>query len=164
MRVTEGIRWTPETTTAASAKAVLPAMAADLFSAGRRATAGRIKTKRLHEFRLVAKRFRYTVEMFEPIYGPALEQRLAKLRKLQQLLGRISDCSATAELVGESSRKRKGTKKALVRLLEFLKEAERQRTDKFLEFWRNEFDAPGEEDRWIRYLRDYAGGTARRSA
>ncbi len=161
MRVTEGIRWNADAAVVASASEVLPAMAADLYTAGRRAASGKIKAKRLHEFRLVAKRFRYTVELFQPLYGPALDGRLAKLRKLQQYLGRISDCSATAGLLKDTARKRKGAKKDLAPMLGFLKKAEEKRTRDFLEFWREVFDAAGEEERWTRYLRDYAGRSNR---
>ena len=156
MRVPGKVNWNPGISAAASAKVVLPAMAADLFSAGREAADGKPKVKRLHDFRLLAKRFRYSIELFRPLYGPAMDRRLRTLRKLQEKLGKISDCAATRDLLkvyaGEGGKRGK-----LKQVLKYIDEEERTRTLDFLKYWSEEFNAPGEEEHWSRYLRDYAG-------
>lgn len=148
--------WDPQRDVAESAKETLPQLAAELFAAGRRAARGKIKLKRLHKFRLLTKRFRYTLELFRPIYGPALGERLAQLRRLQSHLGRINDCSATRSLLDQTLHKGRMHPKQK-RVLRLLKRSERVRIEKFLAFWRESFDVRGEEQRWVRYLRDYAG-------
>jgi len=154
--------WDPQRNVAESAKEKLPKLASEFFAAGRRASRGKIKTKRLHEFRLLAKRFRYTLELFRPIYGPSFDKRLTQLRRLQSHLGKINDCSASRALLEQTRRKGKMYPKQK-KVLRLLKRGERERIEKFLAFWPESFDAPGEEQRWVRYLRDYAGrgrGTA----
>jgi CHAD domain-containing protein len=46
----------------------------------------------LHDFRIDGKHFRYTLELFSPLYGPALANRVAALRSIQQALGDLNDC------------------------------------------------------------------------
>ena len=48
----------------------------------------------LHGFRLETKRFRYTLELFRPLYGPNLDRYLKALRELQGALGKVSDYQA----------------------------------------------------------------------
>jgi CHAD domain-containing protein len=154
------VHWDAELGAAASAKVVLPAMAADLFAAGREAAQSNSKARKLHDFRLLAKRFRYTVEIFRPLYGPAMEDRLGSLRKLQQYLGKVSDCVATAKLLKATAGK--GKKKGQLKMaLAYIREEEQIRTTNFRKYWAEVFNAPGQEERWIRYLRDYAGRSRR---
>lgn len=49
-------------------------------------------TAMLHEMRIAAKRLRYSMEIFAPIYPDELSQPLQAARKSQQLLGDIHDC------------------------------------------------------------------------
>jgi len=155
------IQWNASEDVVESARTVLPLMARDLFRAGREVTAGKAKVKDLHAFRLHVKRFRYTLELFQPLYGSALEKRLASLRQLQGHLGKMQDCSAARDLVLAIRRRNKKTPK-VKRVLKLLDSLERDRVGKSLEYWRETFDSPDEEDRWVRYLHHYAGrcGTA----
>src|SRR5213594_2000685 len=78
----------------------LPKLAGRYFKAGRKLLKGRASVEILHRFRLETKRFRYTLELFRPCYGPGLDQRLALLRKVQDLLGEINDCVTAKSLIG----------------------------------------------------------------
>ncbi len=49
-------------------------------------------TTMLHEMRIAAKRLRYSMEIFAPIYPDELSQPLQAARKSQQILGDIHDC------------------------------------------------------------------------
>lgn len=49
-------------------------------------------TPMLHEMRIAAKRLRYSMEIFAPIYPDELSQPLQAARKSQQILGDIHDC------------------------------------------------------------------------
>jgi CHAD domain-containing protein len=78
----------------------LPALAGEFFRVGAEAAAKQGDYAALHRFRLQAKRFRYTLELFEPFYGRKAALILAGMRELQDRLGEINDCLTTLELVG----------------------------------------------------------------
>jgi CHAD domain-containing protein len=44
-----------------------------------------------HAMRIAAKRLRYTVEIAKPVYGPALDEILVAIKRVQTLLGDIHD-------------------------------------------------------------------------
>ncbi len=50
------------------------------------------KIAELHAMRIAAKRLRYTLEIFDPIYPDGLKQWLKPLKEIQELLGLIHDC------------------------------------------------------------------------
>lgn len=152
MTATANNQWEPNRGAAEVAREVLPAMAAELFAAGRTLAAGDVDMARLHQFRLRAKKFRYTLELFEPLYGPAAEAKLGKLRRMQGHLGRINDCVSARGLVEQVGRLPRARQ-----VLRSIGEAEKQRVKRFFRFWRESFDIEGEQERWVRYLRDYAG-------
>ena len=154
MKKLKAIQWDPSQGVIESAGIVLPPLASHLFRSGRNTVEGKLTENRLHGFLLEVKRFRYTLELFRPLYGPALDKRLSGLRRLQQLLGRISDCAAIRALLLEERGKKDST---LERVLHKLDAVEQERTGKFLNYWKETFDAPGEEQAWVRYLRNYAG-------
>jgi hypothetical protein len=58
----------------------------------------------LHAFRLSAKRFRYTLELFEPMYGPMLAERVEQVRKIQSVLGERQDCVVLDERLRKRGR------------------------------------------------------------
>jgi CHAD domain-containing protein len=74
-----------------TARTVLPKMAEKYFKAGREVAEGTPSPKELHRFRIATKRFRYSLELFRPVYGSSLERQLDALRKLQNILGKLSD-------------------------------------------------------------------------
>jgi CHAD domain-containing protein len=154
MKKPQAVRWDPSKSTVESARTTIPQLAQRLFTAGRKAAKRKIKTKTLHEFRLEVKRFRYTLELFRPLYGPALDTRLAKLRRMQQYLGAINDCTTTRALIVGAQ----GKASLLVKeLLSRLDTGEKDSARKFVRYWTETFDAPGEQERLVRYLRNYAG-------
>ena len=84
----------------------------------------------MHQFRLLVKRFRYTLE----ILGSG-EAQLTALRGLQERLGSINDCVTTADLISEMNLRipeRRRIKAALNRLLE-------HRAAEFRAYWRDHF-------------------------
>jgi CHAD domain-containing protein len=91
--------WDASRDVVTNASAILPKLFADLLKAGQKATAPNAHYDTLHGFRLLAKRFRYTLELFQPVYGPELKKRLALLGELQTKLGGINDCVTAQNLV-----------------------------------------------------------------
>jgi len=124
----------------------LPQLARAYFRAGRALFAAKSTARTLHKFRLETKRFRYTLELFLPCYGPGLEERLKLLRNLQNLLGEINDCATTQKLVGAMP----------LAVSKFLERRIALKTRALRTFWRQSFDAAGQESWWTNYLARFA--------
>ncbi len=118
----------PGTSVAEHAKSLLPAMLETFFQAGRKAARPGSTHHRIHRLRLEAKRVRYTLELFEAVYGENAMQILEPLRELQDRLGAINDCATTLEMI----RRDKGAA-AAVRGLADKREAE------FRDYWGKHF-------------------------
>ena len=154
-------RWDASRTAAENASAVLPALTERLFDRGRKAVESVDSMDALHGFRLRVKRYRYTLELFRPCYGPGLEKRLKGLKQLQDRLGMIHDC-ASAESLAE--RHDPATWPGEPEFLQFLSARMEELAREFRSFWRENFDAPGELQTWTRYFRHYAGRNHARPA
>jgi CHAD domain-containing protein len=146
------IRWDASKTVAENASEKLPELARGFFAGGE--VAARIGSfEALHRFRLLTKRFRYTLELFRPCYGPGLELRIEALRTLQQDLGEINDCATTQDLVKKRDDLRPAQRDWLVGNLKMLAAA---RVAKFRTYWQEEFGRPGRERWWTNYLARFA--------
>jgi len=142
-------KWVESASAAANARRVLPPLAEAYFKAGRELTASKAAPEALHRFRLASKRFRYTLEIFGPCYGPGLGTRLAGVHKIQEYLGEINDCAATGALLRRHLPRRSPL---MARLERFLRARTAQKVARFNAFWRGTFDKPGELERWTTYL------------
>jgi CHAD domain-containing protein len=140
---------------AMNARAALPRGARAYFAIGRQVVEGKPSFARLHRLRLETKRFRYTLEVFAPIYGPSMGRRLQSLRQLQDYLGHVNDCATIRDLLLQGAPKK--TPPALKALLERLDRETASSIREFLAYWKNVFDAPGQRDQWIAYLGRFAG-------
>jgi CHAD domain-containing protein len=136
--------WDGRESVAENARRKLPPLAKSYFEEGRLLMRGGWSSAEFHQFRLRTKRLRYTLEMFRSCYGPGLERCLGALRGLQDFLGEISDC-ATIEQLTRRSRDRR-------RIDRLLAARTRAATRGLKKHWREEFDRPGEEQRWTGYL------------
>jgi len=138
----------PSGTTAVNARVVLPKMAEKYFHAGREAADGKRSPKELHRFRIATKRFRYTLELFRPVYGATLDRRMKTLHELQHTLGKLSDYRSMQELVkGDDELETK------------LKHATKKHLKEFHEQWKA-FDGDGQLRSWKAYL---SGGNTRKT-
>src|SRR5215813_9833894 len=91
--------WDALLSPAANARRLLPPMAAAYFAEGRAVLAEADEPAKLHRLRLLSKRMRYTLELFRPVYGPGLEERLDVLKSLQDVLGDTNDAVISAQLI-----------------------------------------------------------------
>jgi len=146
--------WDARLTAAQNAKAVLPGLAGHFFAAGRRLAARAVSPKKLHQFRLETKRVRYSLELFRPCYGPRLESRLKALKTIQDFLGELNDCISARQLVDGSAAATPREKKGLER---YLKSRAAAQEAGFQKYWHEVFDAPGQQKKWVEYLKNYAG-------
>jgi hypothetical protein len=130
----------PAHSAAENARVVLPKMARKYFDAGRKAIEGKRPPDELHGFRLETKRFRYTLELFRPLYGPNMDRYLKALRELQGALGKVSDYQAIQRVLSDDDELNKQIDHALKGKIKDLRHS-----------WRV-FDAEGELKRWRTYL------------
>ncbi len=136
-----GLEWKRKAEVESNARRVLPAAARAYFAAGRRAVAHDREPAALHPFRLETKRFRYTVELFGKLYGPSMADWLAKLKPVQDALGQVNDCVTAREALKNEAV-----------FAAFLDRRAERKARAFRRTWKRQFDADGEEERWVRYL------------
>lgn len=115
-------------------------MARKYFQAGRDSLSAKKPPDDLHGFRLQTKRFRYTLELFRPVYGPQLDRYLKALRALQGALGKVSDYQAIQRVVMDDQPLQAQIRQALKKKVKDLRHE-----------WRA-FDSEGELKRWRTYL------------
>ena len=139
----------PSNTAADNARALLPKRVAKYFRKGRVASNGKRTPAQLHQFRIATKRFRYTLEIFRPVYGASLDPYLNSLHDLQDTLGELSDYRSIGELLA-------GDKE----LQSKLQEATARDLKKFHDQWK-QLDAPGRLQKWQEYLGSGPTRTAR---
>ena len=140
--------WNLSASAGENAQRILPPLAREFFATGRIANGPGSTPAQLHAFRLSAKRFRYTLELFEPMYGPVLAKRLEQVRKIQSLLGDRQDSVVLAERL----KQRAAGSERVGKVLAKVNADGRASEEKFRRYWRETFDAEGAETLWIRYL------------
>ncbi len=118
----------------------LPALAEDFFQTGDAAAAPDSSYHTLHRFRLRAKRFRYTLELFERFYGSEMATGAKALKGVQDRLGAINDCVTTIGLLPDDP----SAVDAIQTLLD-------QRTRAFQTYWRSRF-TPQKRAWWRHWL------------
>ena len=148
MKKSRTVDWNVAISAGENARHALPRLAQEYFALGRVAAAPGASPAELHAFRLASKRFRYTLELFLPLYGPRLAERVGQVRKIQSLLGDRQDCV----VLGERLKKEDGPPAELRVILQKLNADGRVLEEKFRRHWHAAFDAAGEEAAWVRYL------------
>jgi CHAD domain-containing protein len=134
--------WKADEDAVLNAQRVLPALIHKYFKAGRKLDLKSSATD-MHGFRLKTKHLRYTLEAFFPIYGGDLEAKTAGLRPIQNALGDFNDCQVMlSELEGDLPDEVQAY---------IARRAEKLRKE-FLRYWKEEFDAAGEDKKWEAYL------------
>ncbi len=83
---------------AENARRAMPRLARKFFKAGSRATREGAALRDLHEFRLETKRFRYTLEVFAPLYDKDLNPLIEGLKKVQLVLGETNDSARVLKM------------------------------------------------------------------
>ena len=148
MKKSRSVDWNTAISAGENGRRALPRLTREFFAQGRAATTPAASPAELHAFRLAAKHFRYTLELFLPMYGPRLAQRVDQVRKIQSLLGDRQDCV----VLGERLKKKDGLPSSLHATIEKLSADGRALEERFRRHWHAAFDAPSEEAAWIRYL------------
>lgn len=138
-----------------TAHRILPRMAKDYVERGNAAAESKVSPEKLHAFRIASKKFRYTLELFVPLYGSTLTGWIDSIKAIQTLLGDINDCATVAQMLAGY----KGADAAET----WLKKRQRRKTEQFSKQWHEEFgDAAALRNR-IRSF-EHPGQTPRKPA
>jgi len=148
------MKWREEETAAANARVFLPEVLLQYLKLGERLVADGVHPRQLHQLRLATKHFRYGIEMFEPLFGPKVAELLGILRETQQRLGEISDATASEAWLRQHKIQGDVGSKAL---LSFLDQKAAKQAGEFGAFWSTHWGSPELRNRWVQYLRRYAG-------
>jgi CHAD domain-containing protein len=131
-----------------TAKRTLSGMMQDFFTRGGEAARQKASPEQLHQFRLAAKRLRYTLELFAPLYGPSVNAMLEQIRSVQTYLGAVNDCETVRSMV-EAYRDNQGVDAAL-------KRKQRRQTAEFRRRWAETYSHPDTMHRWMRKVNHFA--------
>jgi len=126
-----------------TARRELPRIARGYLKCGNRAADAGASAEELHQFRIAAKKLRYTIELFAQVYGPTADGWVERIAGVQSLLGRINDCRTVRIMVSRTG--------GNARIEAFLKSRQRRRTEEFRRFWADEFS--GAAKQWMHALR-----------
>ena len=125
---------------AKAAQRILPRMAQEFFERGKEAAKTKASPRELHQFRIVSKKFRYTLELFTSVYGPPLNSSLERITGVQGLLGDINDCDTVRTMLSQYQ--------DADRVTSWLKKRQRRRIEEFQRYWMETFAADGELRNW----------------
>lgn len=156
----QAARWDDDKTAAENASRHLPLLARAMFRDGAKAVRPGTSKKKLHKFRLKVKRFRYTLELFRPCYGRALEKRISLLKTMQDHLGGVSDHRTARRVIGNLQ---SPDAAEIARFGDYLDSGTAAETESFRALWYESFDSPEQQRRWTDYLRRFAAPRANSS-
>lgn len=143
------IEWSERASAGDNAKRELPRLMADYYAEVRKALKKKPSPAHLHIIRLASKKVRYTLELFKPCYGAEFDKRMAALKDVQTSLGEVNDAVSAIRVIGDvmpQSARRKA-------LRAYLKKRAAEKAEEFRIHWTEQFDAEGEESRWIEFLK-----------
>ena len=110
----------------------LPRLLQRFFTAGNSAVSHESGEK-LHEFRIQAKKLRYTLELFVPLYGAAMEEWIQRIKSVQNALGKMNDYRSVLAMAGDANSGKK--------LIAALKKSERRHVRDFRGTWAEQFSS-----------------------
>ena len=120
-----------EQTTPELARRALGRIAKDFVKQGQQASSTDASPKEMHQFRIVAKKFRYALELFQPLYESELTPIVASVKGASALLGDINDCVTVAGIVADY--------KGGHQLADRLAKRQHKKTGEFRKYWKEEF-------------------------
>jgi CHAD domain-containing protein len=125
-----------------TARGTMPGLAQRFFDAGE-AAATHGSAERLHDFRILVKKLRYSLELFASVYGSVAEEWMREIRSAQSILGAINDYHSVLSIAGDVGCENK--------LQAALKKSERRKIRQFRAVWSERFSGAASA-RWVRAL------------
>lgn len=137
------INWNNARTMSENLSKRLPQITTKFFAMGNEALTAKASWEEMHQFRLSAKKLRYTLELFRDVYGPSLDVYVSALRGLQTKLGEVNDAITAREILkdlpGSDNARRSLFRRA------------KARRKKLHAYWADEF--AGQDKRWHDYFK-----------
>jgi CHAD domain-containing protein len=133
---------------AKTARTLLPRMAEDFFELGARAARTKASPAELHQFRIATKKFRYSLELFTPLYGAASAPLLGNIKQAQGLLGDVNDCETVRAMIAQY--------KGGDGVMAWLRKRQRKGIAQFQQYWGEAFGPSMETRNWSDLLRHTA--------
>jgi CHAD domain-containing protein len=127
-----------------TARHVLCKVTKEFFHTGNQAAEESASPRKLHEFRIVAKQFRYTLELLLPICARRATIRLDQIKAIQANRGNVNDCETVRFMLANWG--------GSPRLDRFLKKREEKN---ILEFRRQWTDAFADRENLRGWLHDF---------
>jgi CHAD domain-containing protein len=149
-----GSIWRENTRLVVNARSVLPTLLAEYCARGDCLRTRRMGKKRLHALRLNGKRLRYVLELFRPVYGRRMDELLSTLKETQSQSGDITDATATLAWLRKHGLDKTPEGQQLKLFLDLRNE---KLSGKFADHWNDHWGLPAFHERWVAYLRRYAG-------
>jgi CHAD domain-containing protein len=78
---------------------IVKEMATEFLKLGKKAASPETSAQQVHRFRIASKKFRYTLELFEPFHGAELTPWLERVKAVQSVLGDANDCETVRRMV-----------------------------------------------------------------
>jgi CHAD domain-containing protein len=128
-----------------TAKRMLPRMAKEYFAGGKNAARHKAPAEELHRFRIAAKNFRYTLDLFAPVYGASINGFIQQLKGIQTLLGEVNDCATVRAMVARHQGGRE--------ILAALEKRQRKKAEQFHQNWTAAFSSAATVRHWTDNLR-----------
>lgn len=122
-------------------------MTKEFFRAGNRAAEEAASPRELHEFRIVAKQFRYTLELFLPVCRRSAAVRLNQIKAIQTRLGAVNDCETVRVMLAKWGGRG--------RINRYLKKREEKNIEEFRRQWTDAFADPENQHEWLRDLQRF---------
>ncbi len=123
----------------------LAKMARKFLAHGKKAAEAKTSAETLHAFRIEGKKFRYTLELFAPVYGAAVQEWLQKLKPMQTALGDVHDAEMTRDIAVRLNTSSK--------VEDWLKARRRKKARVFRKLWEETFGTASENRRLVAGLR-----------
>jgi CHAD domain-containing protein len=108
-----------------------PAMARKFLERGKKAARANASLLDLHACRIAARKLRYALELLGPVSKSPLNGWIPDIRRVQSMLGEITDCQAARELVSSYP--------AADQFDGWLKKRQRKAVNTFGQFWEENF-------------------------
>jgi putative phosphoesterase len=105
------------------------------------------ENKKHHEMRINAKKLRYTMEFFAPLYENKLKKEIETIKTYQDILGEKHDCEVWMDFIPKFIGKIKtqteinkkidmpNFERALLEFLDYIKEKQKQHYNQFVNLW-----------------------------
>jgi CHAD domain-containing protein len=122
----------------------LSQVAGKFIRSGNRAAGAKASEDQVHRFRISAKKLRYTLELFGPVYGAGADRELERLARIQSLLGGANDCRVVRAMVSQI-----GEHRGFEAMLE---KKQRRKLARFRRLWVEEFHQTTAARQWLAAL------------